>query len=53
MKNNLIVAAAALMGTASAGVHKMKLEKVPLDKQFVCETCKISKEILIGMIERC
>jgi saccharopepsin len=27
-------ALAALLGTAAAGVHKMKLEKVPLDQQL-------------------
>ncbi|RMD42310.1 hypothetical protein DV735_g2816, partial [Chaetothyriales sp. CBS 134920] len=34
MKNSLIIAAAALLGSASAGVHHMKLEKVPLDRQL-------------------
>lgn len=27
-------ALAALLGTAAAGVHKMKLEKIPLDQQL-------------------
>ena len=35
MKNNFVVAAAALVATATAGVHKMKLEKVPLEQQLV------------------
>lgn len=34
MKNTLIAAGAALLGSASAGVHHMKLEKIPLDQQF-------------------
>jgi hypothetical protein len=34
MKQNLLVAA-ALLGSASAGVHRMKLEKVPLEQQLV------------------
>ncbi|RMZ89732.1 hypothetical protein DV736_g3028, partial [Chaetothyriales sp. CBS 134916] len=38
MKNSLIVAATALLGSASAGVHKMKLEKVPLDRQLAAAT---------------
>ena len=33
MKTTL-VAASALLGSATAGVHHMKLEKVPLDQQF-------------------
>lgn len=35
MKGDLIVAAAALLGSASAGVHKMKLKKIPLSDQLV------------------
>lgn len=35
MKSTLI-AAAALLGSAQAGVHKMKLNKVPLSEQLVC-----------------
>jgi len=34
MKYTSAVAAAALLGSASAGVHKMKLKKVPLSEQF-------------------
>jgi hypothetical protein len=34
MKSALI-AAAALVGSAQAGVHKMKLQKVPLAEQLV------------------
>lgn len=33
MKASLI-AASALLGSATAGVHHMKLEKIPLDQQF-------------------
>lgn len=33
MKTTLI-AASALLGSATAGVHHMKLEKIPLDQQF-------------------
>lgn len=31
---NALIAASALLGSASAGVHHMKLEKVPLDQQL-------------------
>ncbi|KAI9822323.1 MAG: Vacuolar protease A [Pycnora praestabilis] len=34
MKNAVILAAGALLGSASAGVHRMKLEKVPLSEQL-------------------
>jgi len=34
MKNNLIVAATALLGSASAGVHQMKLQKVSIAEQL-------------------
>lgn len=35
MKYSLAFAAAALLGSASAGVHKMKLQKIPLSEQLV------------------
>ena len=35
MKSNLMVAATALLGTASAGIHRMKLQKIPLEQQLV------------------
>lgn len=35
MKNSLIIAAAALLGSAAADVHRMKLQKVPLSQQLV------------------
>lgn len=34
MKSALL-AAAALLGSAQAGVHKMKLQKIPLSEQLV------------------
>lgn len=34
MKSTLITAA-ALLGSAQAGIHKMKLQKVPLEEQLV------------------
>lgn len=34
MKNAAIVAAGAMLGTASAGVHKMKMQKVPFAEQL-------------------
>jgi saccharopepsin len=37
MKNGLLLTAAALLGTASAGVHKMKLKKIPLSEQLVSD----------------
>lgn len=35
MRFDGIIAAGALMGLAEAGVHKMKLQKIPLSKQLV------------------
>lgn len=35
MKGVLVAAIALLTGSASAGVHQLKLEKIPLEKQFV------------------
>ena len=35
MKSAVAVAATALLGTASAAVHSMKLKKVPLAEQLV------------------
>lgn len=35
MKNSLVIAAAALLGAADAGIHRMKLQKVPLEEQLV------------------
>ena len=37
MKTTLALAAGALLGLAEAGVHKMKLQKVPLTKQLVSD----------------
>ncbi|KAK8227156.1 extracellular aspartic protease [Phyllosticta capitalensis] len=34
MKSAMLLAASALLGSASAGVHKMKLKKVPLSEQL-------------------
>jgi len=34
MKNTAIIAAAALLGAADAGMHRMKLQKVPLEQQL-------------------
>lgn len=35
MKTVSVLAAATLLGSASAGVHKLKLNKVPLSEQLV------------------
>ncbi len=35
MRSDLIIAATSLLGSASAGVHRMKLQKVPLSQQLV------------------
>lgn len=35
MKTGALLAAGALLGSASAGVHKMKLQKIPLSEQLV------------------
>jgi len=34
MKNAALVAASAMLGTAAAGIHKMKLHKIPLAEQL-------------------
>lgn len=34
MKSNLVFAATAWVGCASAGIHRMKLEKIPFDQQL-------------------
>lgn len=39
MKTSILLAAGSLMGAASAGVHKMKLKKVPLSEQLVSLPC--------------
>ena len=41
MKNAILLAAGALLGSASAGVHKMKLQKVPLSEQLVSFIARI------------
>ena len=35
MRNSLLLAAGVLAGSASAGIHKMKLQKIPIAEQFV------------------
>ena len=35
MRNTVLFAAGALLGSVSAGVHKMKLQKVPISEQLV------------------
>ena len=35
MRSDFFVAAAALLGAADAGIHRMKLQKVPLEDQLV------------------
>lgn len=35
MKSAMLLAAGAMLGSAQAGVHKMKLKKVPLAEQLV------------------
>lgn len=34
MRNSLLLAAGVLAGSASAGIHKMKLQKIPIAEQF-------------------
>lgn len=36
MKTSLALAATTLLGSASAGIHRMKLEKIPFEQQLVC-----------------
>lgn len=44
MKYSLALAAAALLGSVNAGVHKMKLQKIPLSEQLVrLETFPVSR----------
>lgn len=38
MKNATLIAAGALLGSASAGIHKAKLHKVPLAEQLVSQS---------------
>lgn len=42
MRTVSLLAATALLGSASAGVHKLKLNKVPLSEQFVGLHCSPS-----------
>lgn len=35
MKSAILLAASSVLGTATAGVHKMKLKKIPLSDQLV------------------
>lgn len=37
MKSAMLLAAGSLLSTATAGVHKMKLKKVPLTEQLVSQ----------------
>ena len=47
MKNALFLAAGALLGgVAEAGIHKMKLQKIPLSEQLVCLTPVIFSQVL-------
>jgi len=39
---SILAASAALLGAANAGVHKMKLKKVPLTEQLVSIPSKSS-----------
>lgn len=45
MKSALLTAA-ALIGSAQAGVHKMKLNKVPLEEQLVRSIALIASAVL-------
>lgn len=44
MKGASVIAASALLGAANAGVHKMKLKKVPLSEQLV-SSCAIIYQV--------
>jgi saccharopepsin len=37
MKSTSLLTASVLLGSASAAVHKLKLNKVPLDEQLVSD----------------
>ncbi len=43
MKTTLVLAAGALLGLAEAGIHKMKLQKVPLSKQLVSDGVQLPR----------
>lgn len=43
MKTTFALAAGALLGLANAGVHKMKLQKVPLSKQLVSDGVQLPR----------
>lgn len=45
MKGTTFLATAIAAGTASAGVHKMPLKKVPLSKQLVSSTARPMKTV--------
>ena len=46
MKNTLFLAAGALLGgVAEAGIHKMKLQKIPLSEQLVRLTLMVSAPV--------
>jgi len=50
MKGALVAAAALLAGSAQAGVHKLKLKKVPLAEQLVSCFRKTPRERRDGTI---
>lgn len=48
MKSTALVAAGIWLGVASAGVHKLKLQKIPLAEQLVRKLTRImSKEKVV------
>jgi hypothetical protein len=50
MKGALLGAAAVLLGSANAGVHKMKLKKIPLSEQLVCPIPQAYSNVLQEMM---
>lgn len=41
MKTTALLTAAALLGSATAKVHKLKLEKIPVSERFVCNSLDV------------
>ena len=50
MRTSLAVAATTLLGSASAGIHRMKLEKIPFEQQLV-RSLNIYPELRIILVE--
>lgn len=52
MRTLSILAAAALLGSATAKVHRLKLDKVPLSEQFVSCHLRRSTRMITNWMDR-